>query len=196
LLGNTPKFEWGDKFLEFTLSEPITRIVCSYLGMFCKVVDIDLWGNVPTPVAKIYSQRWHRDPEDRRLVKVFLYLRDVDARTGPFCYIPGSHNGGPYGRVFPQKVPDSVYPADGEVEQRFSENQMLTCTGKAGTLIFCDTSGLHRGGHATDRLRLLLTSAYTTHAGLDAQRYVVSGLKGEHLSLARQYALGKHTLEN
>jgi len=33
---------------------------------------------------------WHSDAEDRRIIKIFIYLNDVEQKTGPFEYIPRS----------------------------------------------------------------------------------------------------------
>ena len=41
-----------------------------------------------------------------------------------------------------------------------------TFTGKAGTMIFCDTSGLHQGGYATGKERIMSTFGYYSHASL------------------------------
>ena len=46
--------------------------------------------------TRVSSQRWHRDYNDERLVKVFIYLTDVDEDTGPLEYVPGSTLGGEY----------------------------------------------------------------------------------------------------
>ena len=43
---------------------------------------------------RMSSQRWHRDFNDRHLLKAFLYLVDVDEETGPFEYVPRSAPGG------------------------------------------------------------------------------------------------------
>jgi hypothetical protein len=193
LLGAKPVFDLNDKFMEFSLSEPVLRIVCGYLEMFSRLVLMDLWYNVSTNGPDVFSQRWHRDPDDRKEVKLFLYLRDVNVGNGPFCYIPGSHNAGRFKRVFPQTIRISNYPPDGAVENKFSENQRQVCTGKAGTLIFCDTTGFHKGGHPTTDGRLLFTAVYTTNSGTSlmtgARLYSISGLRSDFVSPAAEYAI-------
>jgi Phytanoyl-CoA dioxygenase (PhyH) len=192
LLGDRPKLDQQDKFVEITLSDEVLRIVCAYLAMFSRIVDIDLWCNVPTDGPDTYSQAWHRDPDDRKLVKIFLYLRDIDSATGPFCYIPGTQNGGRFGKILPQTVDTSRYPPAGEVERKFLQSQIKYCTGEAGTLIFCDTTGLHRGGHPQSGLRLLYTSAYTTNPGanFNGKRYSIGRLRSDILSAAAKYGIG------
>jgi Phytanoyl-CoA dioxygenase (PhyH) len=165
-LGNRPALDLNDKFLKVCLSDPILRIVCRYFGMFGRLVDIELWYNVATDGSDVFSQRWHRDNEDRQIVKIFLYLRDVDHTNGPFSYIPKTHNAGPYKRIFPQTIDRSIYPPDGAVEKKFATIQKRVCIGKAGTLIFADTTGFHRGGHPKLGGRLLLNAYYATNGSL------------------------------
>ena len=144
-LGDVPLFDVTDRVVDMSLSEPMLRIVCGYLGMFCRLAALDLWYNVAINGPDVYSQRWHRDPEDRALIKTFLYLRDVDETNGPFCYVPGTHNAGP----FRQKIGRFNYPEDGVIERKFPPEKRRVCTGKAGTLVFCNTTGFHKGGHST-----------------------------------------------
>jgi hypothetical protein len=194
LLGETPAFDLTDKFLALALNEKILRIVCGYLGMFSRLVYMDLWYNVPTTGRDLYSQRWHRDPDDRKEVKVFFYLRDVDEESGPFSYIPGTHNGGRFRRVIPQTIRISRYPPEGAIEKRFPEDRRQVCTGPAGTLIFADTTGFHKGGHSITAARLLFTAVYTTNAGTPLMtgqsRYSIPELRNHSFSAAAEYATG------
>lgn len=193
LLGETPVFDLKDKFLELALSDQILRIVSGYLGMFSRLIYMDLWYNLPTTTRGVYSQRWHRDPSDRKEFKLFLYLLDVNESNGPFCYIPGSHNGGRFKRIYPQTMRISKYPSDGAVERKFSENQRQACTGKAGTLIFADTTGFHKGGDPLTEGRLLFTAVYTTNAGVPVIRrsklFSISELGSHLFSPSAEYAI-------
>jgi hypothetical protein len=128
------------------------------------------------------------------MVKTFLYLRDVDVTNGPFCYVPGSHNGGRFKRFYPQQPDAYNYPNDGIVEKRFPANLRQVCTGKAGTLIFCDTTGFHKGGHPTLGARLLFHGFYTTNAGkpiiTKEKKYSLKIPGINSLSPAARYAIG------
>jgi hypothetical protein len=111
--------------------------------------------------APQHSQKWHRDPEEKRQMKTFIYLNDVDSETGPFTYVKRSQFGSPiYGNLFPQELPLGVYPPDGAVEKAVAAEDIISATGKAGTLIFCDTAGLHRGGYAKSKSRMMFTGFY------------------------------------
>ena len=45
---------------------------------------------------------------------------------------------------------------------------MQTFTGPAGTLLFCNTAGFHRGGFSTTKPRVLATATYSSPASLAA----------------------------
>lgn len=177
--------------MQVTLSDSVLRIIAGYLNMLPRLVAMDLWYNVPMQGPAISSQRWHRDPEDRTIVKTFLYLRDVDETTGPFCFVPGSHNRGPYGHLYPQVVHGNSYPPTGVVDQWFPGDRQKVCTGTAGTLVFCDTTGFHKGGHATGKGRFLFNSIYTTNASPDVKtrQYHLAGTLPPSASPAARYAI-------
>ena len=189
-LGDVPVVEVEAAVMGASLSEPILRIVCGYLGMFSRLAAVDLWLNVATPGPDEFSQKWHRDPEDRAIIKTFLYLRDVDEANGPFCYVPGTHRPGPIG----QKIGRYNYPDDGVVEKRFPPALRKVCTGKAGTLVFCDTTGFHKGGHPTAGARFVFNAVYTTNGAEPlAKGQRLFHLKGARSSLkspAARYAVG------
>jgi hypothetical protein len=187
-----PTLPLEDPWLRIGLSPALLDTVNSYLGLWSKLNYADLWYTIPSAVERqaVASQRWHRDPEDQRLVKVFLYLSDVDSGAGPLQYVRGSHGGGRHAGVWPNPDPGTAsYPPEGEVEERIPAEDRVVCTGPAGTLVFCDTYGLHRGGLATEQARVLATWAFVTPASIFARRFDVvwppgpSGL-GEAAELA------------
>lgn len=121
----------------------------------CKFISADLWYSIPNSAARErnLSQNWHRDPEDKSVLKVMLFLREVDAEAGPFEYIAGSHNAY-YEYCKPKSyLHPSMYPClDGA--------QMLSVNCPAGTLVFANTSGLHRGGYTKSKPRLCCVWTY------------------------------------
>jgi hypothetical protein len=127
-----------------------------------------MWYSVPQPADadRKASQRWHRDFNDKHLLKAFLYLVDVDEGTGPFEYVPGSAPGGQYADEWPWRPLGENYPPDGELEKRIPDDGIRTFTAPKGTMVFCNTSGFHRGGFATERPRVLATVTYSSPASL------------------------------
>ncbi len=185
-------FDFANPFMSLAASERILTIVNHYLEMAAHLSYLNLWYTVPMEKAANYSQRWHRDPDDRRLVKLFLYLNDVDENSGPFHYVSGSHDQGPHRNVLPSRPPYSTYPKEGEVEKLISKDDIRQCTGRAGTLIFCDTRGLHKGGHATKNPRILFNAVYLTEGAIPSEKrkinYILNQPNRTHNPLA-DYAL-------
>jgi hypothetical protein len=160
------QFGLDDPWLQLGLS--FADIANEYLGMWSKLAYIDQWY---TRVGgedreRIASQRWHRDPEDRKLIKVFMYFSDVDEGAGPFEYISGSGLGGRYESLWPWKPSISVYPPPEELEAQVPAALRKTCTGPAGTIVFCNTAGFHRGGFCKSKPRILAHWKYLSPAAL------------------------------
>jgi hypothetical protein len=157
-----------DPWFRACASRRMLDLANTYLGLWSKLEYVDMWYSVPqaADADRISSQRWHRDFNDKHLLKVFLYLVDVDEGTGPFQYVPGSAPGGRYGDAWPWRPLGENYPPDGELETRIPTDTVKTFTGTKGTLLFCNTSGFHRGGFATARARVLATVTYSSPASL------------------------------
>ncbi|MFO7572272.1 MAG: hypothetical protein R6W48_06700 [Gaiellaceae bacterium] len=183
-----------DPWFRTCASHRMLDVANSYLAMWSKLEYVDMWYSVPQPeeARRISSQRWHRDFNDRKLVKAFLYLVDVDEATGPFQYAAGSAPGGRHGDAWPWRPLGENYPPEDELEQRMPAEAVQTFTGPKGTLLFCNTAGFHRGGFATARARVLATATYSSPASLasltDRSYRYTGSLDG--LDAPTRYALG------
>ena len=168
LLSYGVDLDLSDPWLATCASHRLLDIANTYLGLWSKLEYVDMWYSVPQPADadRKASQRWHRDFNDKHLLKAFLYLVDVDEGTGPFEYVPGSAPGGPYADAWPWRPLGENYPPDGELERRIPDDGIRTFTAPKATMVFCNTSGFHRGGFATDRPRVLATVTYSSPASL------------------------------
>jgi len=155
-----------DPWLRFGLNKRLLDVANTYLGMWTKLEYIDVWY---TPAAdeseRKSSQRWHRDFNDRHLLKAFLYLVDVDEETGPFEYVPRSAPGNELEHLWPWRPLGDNYPPDDELAARI-EGKAVSFVAPKGTVIFCNTSGFHRGGFASGKPRALATVTYSSPASL------------------------------
>lgn len=95
----------------------------------------------------------HRDPDDWRFVKVFVYLTDVDTDSGPHLYVLGSHR--TRGRLFARP-----YAAE-ELDRHYPSDAFHQVIGKAGTSFIADTYGIHKGMIPSKRPRLMLMMQYS-----------------------------------
>jgi Phytanoyl-CoA dioxygenase (PhyH) len=192
-----PKLAPEDPWLRFGISDEVLGIVNAYRGLWTKLVEIEQWYTVPYPDAdkRIASQRWHRDPRDRNMVKVFTYFSDVDEDSGPFEYIRGTPPGGPHGDFWPWKPFNEKYPPEKKLLRETPTSEHMTVTAPAGTIIFCDTTGFHRGGFARQKPRVMSYHQYVSpaslRAGLQADRRfsVLWQNGGGGLSQAARFAL-------
>jgi hypothetical protein len=155
-------------WLRLAASRRLLDVVNSYLGMWSKLSHADQWYSPalgPT-TARVGAMRWHRDYNDRHIVKVFVYLDDVDDRAGPLEYLPGSAVGGAHAGAWPWRPLGELYPDQSELARRIPPSATRALTAPSGTMIFCDTSGFHRGGHVTERPRKLWVFHYVSPAAV------------------------------
>jgi Phytanoyl-CoA dioxygenase (PhyH) len=157
-----------DPWFRACASRRMLDLANSYVGLWTKLEYVDVWYSVPQPedAKRVSSQRWHRDFNDRRLLKAFLYLVDVDESMGPFEYVPRSTGSGPYASMWPWRPLGDNYPSQSEFEEKVPGASVQTFVASKGTLIFCDTSGFHRGGLSWTKPRVLATVTYSSPASL------------------------------
>ncbi len=193
------KNAWGvdlsgdDPWLRAALDPTLLELANAYLGLESKLEYVDLWYTPPTAVEdRRASQRWHRDFNDRLLLKAFLYLVDVDEEAGPFEYVPKSFPGGPLGDLWPWAPGGKeAYPPAEEFERRLADARIETFTAPRGTLVLCNTAGFHRGGFARSKPRALATWTYASPAALKAlseRNYTFTG-DAAALSPAARFAV-------
>jgi hypothetical protein len=153
-----------DAIMQVALHQKLTDIVSTYFNEQALLRYVDFWYSIASGNKnnkREYSQNWHRDPEDLRMLKVFIYLNDVDERNGAFEYITCSTRNNKFGNVFPydNEHPDN-YPEETELRKLIPAEHFVKGSGKKGTVILCDTHGFHRGGYCIDGDRKLMTLMY------------------------------------
>jgi len=108
---------------------------------------------------EISTRKWHRDWEDRRMLKIAIYLHDVEDGGGPLqmiCRQDSVQNGSV---AFSYGLAD-----DAEIARRFGPGyvkDIVSCEGPRGTVIFNDTARFfHRGKPAVTRDRAAIFYSY------------------------------------
>lgn len=182
-----------DPWFRACLSRRMLDVANAYLRMWSKLEYLDVWYSVPQPATgeRISSQLWHRDYNDKHLLKAFLHLVDVEEDMGPFQYVPGSQPGGHYADAWPWSPLGQNYPTEDELESRIPPSDVRTFTGPKGALLFCNTAGFHRGGFSTSAPRVLATVTYSSPASLASlteRSYTFAGPL-EALDAATRFAL-------
>jgi hypothetical protein len=155
-----------DPWLQLGLNTRMLDIANAYLGMWAKLEYVDVWYTPPVEdPERRSSQRWHRDFNDRHLLKAFLYLVDVDEETGPFEYVPRTAPGNELDHLWPWRPLGENYPPEQELAEKIAD-RTVSFTAPKGTIIFCNTCGFHRGGFAKGKARALATVTYSSPASL------------------------------
>ncbi len=177
--------------LEFGLRAELLDVVNSYFGLCSRLFHVDAWKTIPArhENAPTGSQRWHRDPEDLKLVKVFLYLSDVDATAGPLHYVRKSRRGDKYGELWPQQLPYGNVAPEGQLESLVPDHDRVVCQQPAGTFVFADTTGLHMGGRATNNERLFALWAYSSTSSAFPRSFKIDEPLRQPLSAVARFAL-------
>ena len=166
LLGETPTLHPQGIYARFALHGSILNIANGYLGMYTRLRYYNVWHTFASGAEPRQSQLWHRDREDRYICKVFVYLSDVDEAAGPFTYASRTHGKGDI------RSEPAYFEEAGGV-RRSSDTQMaaavppehwVRATGPAGTIIFADTRGYHKGGEAHGNDRIMYTCMFTSPA--------------------------------
>ena len=159
-----------DPWLRAAVSSRLLGLANAYLRMWSKLSYLDRWYTVPLAegAERSASQLWHLDFDDRYLLKAFLYLNDVGEDAGPFEYVPRSQAGGRYDSIWHWEPMGNCRVADDELRRHVPDAEIKTFTAPRGTLILCNTSGLHRGGFSTSKPRVLATATYCSPASVRA----------------------------
>lgn len=151
------------EIVRWPLNDRILNIVESYLGVPAGYDTLNFFYTVADG-KQVAARRWHRDLEDRRMVKVAVYLHDVDIDTGPFEVLHHKLGNASNGRNYPVFTQEMI---EGILSRPLLESDVTTCVGKAGTVIFVDSASFyHRGRPATARDRSALFYNFFSHTPL------------------------------
>lgn len=129
--------------------------VAQYLGAKPTIASVQTWwtiGEHSVQGQRHYDDVYHRDVDDLRFVKLFVYLTDTTISSGAHSFIKGSHRNSQLTRRGPI--------SDAEAHQIFGPDDFVTVTGDAGTVFLEDTWGIHRPLLATEGRRLVFYVLY------------------------------------
>ena len=144
-------FLWGLQPILLNLIENYFQLPVAYHGLYQRR---DLVNNTIKQ-----SRLWHLDMEDYRILKVIIYLNDIDETTGPFQYLNTEQTN----EICQTLDYHHGYLKTQNVKAIVPEDQWQSCTGKAGTVVFVDTARLiHRGKVPTSHDRYTLFYDYTS----------------------------------
>lgn len=134
-------------------SPALLALAARYIGCKPTLSAVGLRWSFPVESEGEGLQAFHRDSDDWRFLKVFVYLTDVDDGCGPHVYVAGTHR---------MRAPVRLRPyGDAEVAAAYGKERCMAVTGSAGFAFAADTYGIHKGSVPKTRRRLLLQFQYS-----------------------------------
>ena len=142
-----------EEILDIANDSQILNVVSKYLGLKPTISNINCWWSFSDRDAAKEAQFFHRDLDDFKFLKIFFYLTDVTDQSGPHIYVKGSHK--------VNKLLELRRFSDDEVQDTFTDKNILTLTSPKGSAFIEDTYGIHKGQLPLNGNRLLLQIQYS-----------------------------------
>ena len=134
------------------LSPVITEMAEAFHGMVPRVRNVLTWVHPQNAIKQARaSQVWHRDQEDWEIFKVFITLSDIGPNNGPTQYVKQTQHGGMFSDITNNMNGGNTSTFKYDIP----EEEIVSCEGKRGTIIFMNTNGLHKGGLVNEGVRCL-----------------------------------------
>lgn len=132
----------------------VLSIARQYLGAEPIIKSVAVWWSFP-PADNNYSPEYgfHYDIDAYKFLKFFIYLVDVDEKTGPHTIIPGTHKSKSFFEKKNRRLTDE------QVEEHY-KGKPVTILGKTGEGFFEDTFTYHKGNTPL-KPRLMLQVEYS-----------------------------------
>jgi hypothetical protein len=147
------------------LEERMLDLVEAYLGVPPAFTTVHLRKDVGGG-HQVGTRFWHIDTEDRRVVRVIVYLSDVTIDTGPFEYIPRPQTEACTALRDRALRSDGDPVFDDEMRTHVPERQWKACVGPAGTVVIADNAAVYHHGKVHDAERTVLIYTYTSRRPL------------------------------
>jgi len=137
----------------------IITAAAMHIGALPKILDVSLWRTLPGDGGDEAAQRWHRDVDDWRACKLFVYLNDVGPDQGPHQFVAGSHR--PEFFEMRGLPPDRFFIHSGRgMDDVVDTFPRLEVQGNAGLCWLENTYGLHRGTPVRSGERIVFQVLY------------------------------------
>ena len=155
------------EFSQWACEQRLLNIVENYIGLPVVFQGVHLRQDFANE-KPVTTELWHRDLEDRRVIKVFVYLTDVNEENGPFEYIPKSKASPLMWWWINLKIairtrqrPHELGINDDEMNALVPRLLWKRCEGPAGMVVFSDAVALFHHGKSRTQGRKSLFFVYT-----------------------------------
>jgi hypothetical protein len=150
----------------------VLAIVSSILGAKPTISYMTAWWSLPGRGDAEHAELFHRDYDDLRFIKLFLYLTDVDENAGPHNFVRGSHRR--------DKMLARIRFSEEEVAANYPAEDRLRLVGKVGTTFLENTFGLHRGIPPVSKPRLIFQILYSLCPYIGGPRRPLRSVEKSH----------------
>jgi hypothetical protein len=153
-------FNWG-------IETRLQNIIEHYIGLPIAFHGVHVRKDFPNE-KQLETLLWHKDSEDRRMIKVIIYLNDVTEEHGPFEYIRLPTNA--LEQVKNYQVDYELWRVnflginDDKMMKVIPKSAWKSCPGKAGTVIFADVRNIFHHGTVRNQERSTLFFTYTANS--------------------------------
>jgi hypothetical protein len=139
--------------LEIVNDPGILETVQEYLGARPTLSNLNMWWSFGGRSQPKHAQLFHRDIDDWKFCKLFIYLTDVSADSGPHVYVKSSSQSQDFRK--PRRY------SDNEIEEKFGKENIIKFIDTRGAAFIVDTYGFHKGLLPKTGNRLLLQAQYS-----------------------------------
>lgn len=139
--------------LELANSPAILDAAASFLGCKPTLDYLAAWWSYPTGIAAQHAEKFHRDIDDFRFLKLFVYLTDVGLDNGPHAYVTYSASHHEHRRP--------IRLSDEDVQRAFGIANVRVITGQSGDAFLENTQGVHKGYPVKEGRRAIFQAVYS-----------------------------------
>ena len=147
---------------DYVTNEFFLNIASQYFGEKPLLVELKVLVSPPSSESNLKgSQLWHSDFSDTKLLKIFIFIEDVDSNSGPLEIICKEETNGLLSTydyrwgVIGFSHNDSIAPDNSQ--------KIHTMTGDKGSIVLVDTVAcLHRGSRNCTKTRKILYATYSS----------------------------------
>jgi hypothetical protein len=141
------------EILSIANDSKILNVTSKYLKVTPTISNINCWWSFAQRDTPKEAQFFHRDLDDFKFLKLFVYLTDVDSDSGPHIYVKGSHKS--------NKLNSLKRFKDEEVVKQYLDENIISFERLKGSCFIVDTYGIHKGLLPKNGNRLLLQVQYS-----------------------------------
>lgn len=135
----------------------LIELATTYLGCKPTISQVAVRMAFPSETMGVSVQRFHRDAEDWRYIKLIVFLSDVDHEGGPHFFVIKTHL---------ERAPIRLKShSDEEIAANYGAEAITEVIGNSGFGFIIDSAGIHKGASPTKNFRLMLQIQYSICEG-------------------------------